>query len=89
MKGKMVQKQGSQPAQARRALDVRSTICPEAPSRDGGGLHAKDDSGSQDQAPGSLTAAARSPLIQIPGMADPLVGIAGLGRPGMEPGWAK
>lgn len=52
-------------------------------------MHAKDDSGSRDQAPGSLTAAARSLLIQIPAMADPLVGIAGLGRPRMEPGWAK
>lgn len=34
--------------------------------------------GARDQA-GSFTAAARSPLLQIPGMADPLVGIAGAG----------
>lgn len=46
MKGKMVQKQGFQPAQARRVLDARSTICPEAPRRDWGGSHAEDDSGS-------------------------------------------
>lgn len=89
MKGKIVQKLGSQPARARRLLDVRSTICPEPPGEMGEACMPRMTAGARDQAVGSFTAAARLPLLQIPGTADPLVGTAGSGRRGMEPGWAK
>ena len=60
MKGKIVQKLGSQPAQARRLLDVRSTICPEPPGEMGEACMPRMTAGARDQAVGSFTAAASS-----------------------------